>query len=581
MAAIYKRKCTKVVNGQKLKRQSKCWYVKYRDADGIERRVKGYADKEATRQMAARLEKEAALAQEGVVDRYKEHRAKPLKEHLEDFRQSLLAKGNTAKHAEMTFTRAQTVIDRCGCVFWNDIEASKIERCLAELRAGEKGKSVQTSNFYLQAVKQFCRWMAQNRRASESPIAHMRRMNVKVDRRHDRVSFEVDEVRRLLTATHKGPERFGMSGPERALLYRLTVESGLRANELRTLKVSSFDLSACTVKVVAAYSKHRQEDVLPLRPETAEELRIFFAGKMPEAKAFGGRYKSLTDRTAEMIQEDLAATVERDESGNEIRRAISYTDTAGRYRDFHALRHTTGSWLAANGVHPKVAQTIMRHSDINLTMSRYTHTLRGQEAEAVRKLPDLSLAGSAPQEAVATGTDGKPTTGREQVTPKVTPQLTPAAFPALHGLSSIGTSESQEPSITVNHKCFSDEKLGTDRDRLATSVIAGGKLRPEGLEPPTIGSEDRGSIQLSYGRSDSADIPEGRQAGLFDSPPLADPSALLTAYYSRAGRGRQIKSGRRIPRLCPWARCRLKCPPPTISCRTDRTWRHRTRTVQE
>ena len=27
------------------------------------------------------------------------------------------------------------------------------------------------------------------------------------------------------------------------------------------------------------------------------------------------------------------------------------------------------------------------------------------------------------------------------------------------------------------------------------------KVRPEGLEPPTLGSEDRCSIQLSYGRN--------------------------------------------------------------------------------
>ena len=45
---------------------------------------------------------------------------------------------------------------------------------------------------------------------------------------------------------------------------------------------------------------------------------------------------------------------------------------------FHALRHTTGSWLAANGVRPKVIQEIMRHGDINLTMTRYGHTLRGR-----------------------------------------------------------------------------------------------------------------------------------------------------------------------------------------------------------
>jgi len=88
-------------------------------------------------------------------------------------------------------------------------------------------------------------------------------MNVKVDRRHDRTAFEVDEVRRFLAAAHAGPERFGMTGQERALLYRLTVESGMRADELRTLRVSAFDLNACRVVVQAAYSKHREDDTLP------------------------------------------------------------------------------------------------------------------------------------------------------------------------------------------------------------------------------------------------------------------------------------------------------------------------------
>jgi len=71
MASVFKRKYNRVVNGKKVKKQSKCWYVKYFDADGIEQRVKGHTDKEATKQMAARLEKEAALAAEGVIDRYK------------------------------------------------------------------------------------------------------------------------------------------------------------------------------------------------------------------------------------------------------------------------------------------------------------------------------------------------------------------------------------------------------------------------------------------------------------------------------------------------------------------------------
>jgi hypothetical protein len=73
--------------------------------------------------------------------------------------------------------------------------------------------------------------------------------------------------------------------------------------------------------------------------------------------------------------------------------------------DFHSFRHEAGSLLAASGTHPKVAQSIMRHSDINLSMSLYTHTLRGQESEAVENLPDLSLPSKRSQK--ATGTDNR------------------------------------------------------------------------------------------------------------------------------------------------------------------------------
>lgn len=45
----------------------------------------------------------------------------------------------------------------------------------------------------------------------------------------------------------------------------------------------------------------------------------------------------------------------------------------------------------------------MRHSDINLTMSLYTHTLIGQQSQAIQNLPDLTLPTRNKQR--ATGTD--------------------------------------------------------------------------------------------------------------------------------------------------------------------------------
>jgi hypothetical protein len=128
--------------------------------------------------------------------------------------------------------------------------------------------------------------------------------------------------------------------------------------------------------------------------EDREELREAFTSKTPEAKAFSmpGPHKVVG-----MLRGDLA------EAG------IPYVDQASCYADFHAFRHTTGSFLAAVGVHPKVPQQILRHSKVDLTMSKYTHTLRGQEHEAVTKLPDLNVPDVEAQR--ATGTDGKDVTG--------------------------------------------------------------------------------------------------------------------------------------------------------------------------
>ena len=81
---------------------------------------------------------------------------------------------------------------------------------------------------------------------------------------------------------------------------------------------------------------------------------------------------------------------------------LAYRDHAGLVADFHSLRHTFISNLARAGVHPKLAQSLARHSDINLTMSRYTHTTRGEQSEALAALPDLSIA--AADELRATGT---------------------------------------------------------------------------------------------------------------------------------------------------------------------------------
>ena len=346
------------------------------------------------------------LAEWGILSIARAAAGKALAEHIGDWKAALSAKGNTQRHAELVTSRVSKAFDACGFKMWTDLSASKLQTHLADLRADRRkqdgtvaqGISNQTSNFYLQGCKQFCRWMVKDRRASENPLNHLDGLNVKTDRRHDRRAMLADELRWLLDTTMAGPERYGMSGEARAMLYRLAAESGLRSGELRSLTRSSFTLDGeePTVTIKAGYAKGRREDTLPLRPDTVALLKIHLAAKMPGTPAF---FMPEASMVVEMLRDDLADArkmwLESHQNAQERAEAqagtfLSYADAAGRVADFHALRHTFISNLASGGVHPKTAQSLARHSTITLTMDRYSHTLRGANAKALEALPDLS-----------------------------------------------------------------------------------------------------------------------------------------------------------------------------------------------
>ena len=97
------------------------------------------------------------------------------------------------------------------------------------------------------------------------------------------------------------------------------------------------------------------------------------------------------------------------------------------------MRHTFGTLLAASGVHPKTAQELMRHSDINLTMGIYTHAQTEQVKAAIDNLPDFQK-----QAQIMTGTDDKPADAIGFETPeKNTPENT-LVHSAKHGFDCLG-----------------------------------------------------------------------------------------------------------------------------------------------
>jgi integrase len=285
-------------------------------------RVPGCTDK------AAELERDAAREQSGLIDRFAEHRRRPLSEHLGDWHRALVAK-NTREHADKQLARARKVVVGCRFRVWGDLSASAVEAYLADLRSRpEKGISVRTSNYYLQATKGFVRWMVRDGRAPESPLAHLQGGNAKKDPRRERRAFTDEEMCRLSTVTQSGPVLYGLAGWVRAMLYQLVVETGLRQKEARLLNQEAFDLVGAppTVTVRAAYAKGGRDDEPPLLAMTADSLR-----PLVMATEAGSQVFALPEdrrQVIRMFRKDLEAA------------GIPYIDAAGRYGDFHALRHT-------------------------------------------------------------------------------------------------------------------------------------------------------------------------------------------------------------------------------------------------
>ncbi|MGH8875674.1 MAG: tyrosine-type recombinase/integrase [Acidimicrobiia bacterium] len=69
----------------------------------------------------------------------------------------------------------------------------------------------------------------------------------------------------------------------------------------------------------------------------------------------------------------------------------------------HDLRHTHASWLIAAGEHPKIIQTRLGHSSIQMTIDRYGHLMVGLDDQTAERLDAIASAARDPGVAQGAG----------------------------------------------------------------------------------------------------------------------------------------------------------------------------------
>lgn len=406
MASVYKKPIIirDPKTGQKVKAKSRKWWGRYRDETGCERRVPLAIDKTAAQTMLTGLVKKAERRAAGIADPLEEYGKRPLLQHLKDYEKYLRDKGSTKDHVIHTVHRVEAALKACHFAMIRDISASRFQGFLGDLRRG--GFGIATSNHYLRAMKMFTRWLVKDRRHRDDVLAYLSTMNAETDRRRLRRPLSPEEFERLVPSTRNGRRIQKLTGEERALLYIIACYTGFRRNEISSVTSRSFDFTSepPTLTVQAACSKRRRLDVIPLREDLAQLLRQWIEGKhrlKPDEPLLKIRGK----HTAEMLRKDLTsarktwieeAKTDTEQAAREKSSFLTYVNTEGRVADFHALRKTFITNLSRAGVSPKMAQSLARHSDINLTMNVYTMLNVSDQAAAVEALPPIPQAAVGP-----------------------------------------------------------------------------------------------------------------------------------------------------------------------------------------
>jgi hypothetical protein len=174
---------------------------------------------------------------------------------------------------------------------------------------------------------------------------------------------------------------------------------------LRSLTPESFNLDGepPTITIQAGYSKHRREDIQPIRRDLANILWTYIAGKPAGTPVF-----KMPKKTYKLMRANCKAA------------GVAYCDDAGRYADFHAWRHTFISTLSKANVSVKLAQTLARHADPKLTLNTYTHVGLFDTSAALETLPGMTLPQAEKQTAATlkTGTDDQPVKAVTASTPE-------------------------------------------------------------------------------------------------------------------------------------------------------------------
>lgn len=169
-------------------------------------------------------------------------------------------------------------------------------------------------------------------------------------------------------------------------IYALAIHTGLRQGELLGIHKEDIDLDKGIINVRHQISSIRGQGLTVTEPKTDKARRpvIVPPSAMDVLKGHLDLYE---------IEEGLVFTTStgRPISARNVIRHFKNVIDELSLPDirFHDLRHTHATLLLAAGVHPKVVQERLGHSQISLTRDTYSHVIPSLQSEAANQFDSI------------------------------------------------------------------------------------------------------------------------------------------------------------------------------------------------
>lgn len=179
-----------------------------------------------------------------------------------------------------------------------------------------------------------------------------------------------------------------LSGEQRALLYILAANSGLRASECAALRKKDFCQQSNTVSIAGDKTKNGKAATIPLPAFVWEAFAPYLATLADEGLLWPGGWAD---------GKEGAVLLRADADRTEPPIIIGKAGIAvyGFAVDFHALRHYYCSQVDRAGVSERLARKLARASSGAL-LDRYTHREQSELAAAVAGFPPITTCTDLP-----------------------------------------------------------------------------------------------------------------------------------------------------------------------------------------